>query len=599
MSTQVRWTFQPADPMGGATGTAFVNPLSGTVKSGEETLARESIQNSCDAGIPGEKVRLVFRIEKLEGKERDQFVKALQLQEGIKPRLASLGLPKKNCLKESGAPLYVTYVEDYGTQGLGGDPHHRESNFFKLLLALGDPSKATAQKESGGSYGYGKAALTMNSRLHTVVAYSAYKKDEMNTTARLMGCGYFHPHDYKAEEYSGRAWFGLQGKDRVSPVHDAEAHAMAGQLGFTPRGPGKTGTSLLIVDSSLDPVALLRCIEDWWWPRIVDQQVVIEVQVEGKPDFPKPKARKDLAPFIECYSLAQGTEPTGKDQRRDEFNKLSGLELGSAGFRTVGPDAEKAITDVDEDRLNSVALIRSPRMAVEYLRVGKPTPVAVGVFVAHGDIDKILKLSEPPAHDHWTEDSPRLGEAEPDEETARLVVRKVKSRIKERLRAFQAQAEPPRDQQPRHLTVLERELGALLKLGIGQGRGDGRQVAPVEVEYRSEPTREFVGKQVRSKTSFALVAKPDAKGAHVKAILRATAAILEDEDGSSGDHLPVTVRFSKKDAELIEEVQDQDGETHYKVKVPKDRPIEVSIVTAEYDPEWSTKFNVALEEPEA
>lgn len=68
----LEWIFEKTPPMGGAAGQAFNNPLVGQ-EDPPTLLARESIQNSCDASFPDTKVRVNFRIRELMETRRGNF----------------------------------------------------------------------------------------------------------------------------------------------------------------------------------------------------------------------------------------------------------------------------------------------------------------------------------------------------------------------------------------------------------------------------------------------------------------------------------------------------------------------------------------------
>ncbi|WP_322819457.1 hypothetical protein, partial [Tepidiforma sp.] len=140
------WTFEPIGPMGGATGNAFVNTLQGSGLAPAAELAREAIQNSCDAAKEGERrVRVVFRIENREGEARQRFLDNAQLEQALSDRMAFLRLSPESCLSNRSRPLTLVFVEDYGTTGLSGDPHSRTSHFHRLLLSVGDSAKALSR----------------------------------------------------------------------------------------------------------------------------------------------------------------------------------------------------------------------------------------------------------------------------------------------------------------------------------------------------------------------------------------------------------------------------------------------------------------------
>ena len=595
-----RWIFEPVGPMGGATGTAFRNTLQGTGKSGEEQLAREAIQNSCDAADPEKKVRVVFRCESLDSEPARAFSDALQLEEGLGRHLRYLQLPRTNWLANRQGPLHLTYVEDYGTVGLNGDPHTRESNFYKLLLSMGDVAKAT-QMLTGGSYGYGKAALSMNSKLYTIVAYSSFAKDGTGSTARLMACGYFEAHTKGKTGYTGRAWFGIpEGKNSwVShPLRNEEAHEMAIQLGFERRDKQNRGTSLLLVDSPMDPALLIKGIETSWWPRIIDHELEVEVKAGGESLFPRPKRRKDLAAFIECYGFCVGTaEANASHQRSETFRKLGGASLGSWGMQVIGDETAKEFEE--EELVGTVALLRSPKMIVHYAQMARDSPAAIGVFVADGEIDEILKLSEPPPHDRWDEKSPRLGDANPDEETARTIVRQLHVRLKAAIRKLQVQTEPPRPVESSRLRAFERELGLVFRPGTRGDDGGPQDVAPVEVHFTDEPqVREVKGGMLETYAKVGVRLRADADVDQADSILRIRVAVLQDERGTEGDLLPVNVAFDQAGQGSIDEIAQEGGERRYLVVLSKDRWTSFSIRSDPYDSQWATKVGVELESPE-
>ena len=192
------WTLERVPIMGGATGEAFVNPLHGTGMPVASVLAREAIQNSVDAWQRdrADKAKVVFRRVSLTGKAKREFVAVAGLDTEFLRRRKILGFQQDHCIDSLGkpnAPLHILYIEDYGTHGLYGNPHDSKSHFFRLLLSLGDSAKSRNRKDSGGSYGYGKAVYSANSRIHTILAYSVFdpRDDGEKHHARLMGCAIF------------------------------------------------------------------------------------------------------------------------------------------------------------------------------------------------------------------------------------------------------------------------------------------------------------------------------------------------------------------------------------------------------------------------
>jgi hypothetical protein len=62
------WIYEPTPPMGGATGGAYANTISGTGMELGAVLAREAIQNSVDAADGDDtRVRVRFEARELRG----------------------------------------------------------------------------------------------------------------------------------------------------------------------------------------------------------------------------------------------------------------------------------------------------------------------------------------------------------------------------------------------------------------------------------------------------------------------------------------------------------------------------------------------------
>lgn len=394
------WVFQPTSPMGGATGEAFSNVLHATGMATSAVLAREAIQNSVDAidTDGADKVKVVFRRTSFTGTLKKQFVKELDLQGEFRGRKDLLGLQQGNCIERVDrveAPLEVLYIEDHGTHGLFGDPHSSQSHFHRLLLSLGDGSKAREGGSTGGSYGYGKSVYSANSRVRTIVAYSVFdpRPDDKGHHARLMGCSYFKSHVIAGREFTGRAWFGdpkRSTEEKVFPFEDEAAHRVAEGLGFMRRERHQTGTSILIVDCPVGVEQLRHSIEEWWWPRIIEDGLDVQIREDDQVvSPPRPRSRPDLVPFIHCFEMAIGRSiPTGRHDRTNKFKSLNGVPLGNYGFTIV-----KREDDTDEDvqkKLNRVALIRTPRMVVAYMDVGTLALPCMGVCMAAEEVDHAL-----------------------------------------------------------------------------------------------------------------------------------------------------------------------------------------------------------------
>jgi hypothetical protein len=586
------WVFEDISPMGGASGEAYANTLKAPGMRPEHLLSRESIQNSVDArNEPEGKVRVRFRSQIIRGASKTHFLEAAALED-IAARAQVLELRPPNCLSalhSPANPIELLYIEDYKTKGLSGEPHDMSSDFFRLLLSLGDKSKARHSAGSGGSYGFGKSVYSASSAIQTLFAYTRfYDEQEKKTHTRLFGCGYYASHAYKKTFFSGRAWLGKkphrdsQGRVVVDPLEDSMADTRAKELGFTLRDPSETGTTILVIDAAIEPIEIARGIEDWWWPRLVENQLDAEViDADGKSLVPRPKKRGDLRPFIEAFEIArQRTPPQAGLQKYQKLNNVGHVELGSCGFCVV------PLTDsgpvVGEDRTNTVAMIRAPLMVVSYTRFSQGTPPVIGAYCAADTVDEYLKLSEPPAHDKWDPDSGNLRDKSG---AGKEIVNAVLSRVRSNLRRFQADAAPPPPPKQKRLSVLERTLASFFKpLGQGSEEPPEPSYSPLHLVYSQQPKPEPTpdGK-IRLKTAFSVSLDERADDEVVELKLRVASPVIED-DNQEGDDVPVKITSKDVSAKPV------DGDpASVLFKLKKGLRARFAVVSEPYDPTWTVR----------
>ena len=463
-----RWFFVKQDPNDRIRATARRHALGGTRLSPESRLAREVIQNSVDATLPNQKTDVLIWKKTLSGREVLTFRNLIGFEDSDSPfaRLDRLGLKVGNAFtrmkSKSKSPSFsVTLVEDRNTCGLCYDESDGKDRFDELCLSYGQDSTAAAA-ERGGSYGFGKGVYEESSDCNTFIVYSVYKPNPSSPSdpgshARLFACSTFDGHTIGNTEFKGRALFGVhketQGQTECRPIVDGDAHRIARQLGFLERGRTEYGTSIMIIGSTIGMDALRTAVEDYWWPRIYSNQLSVHLWEDDDPiKSPEPREREDLKAYLRCYSLIE------EKMAPDEEEKLIKFQPSSGSTAQPGQLALKALTQADEDSPDdvesdtdldsTVALIRSrPKMVVEYLDPGgRAAANFAGVFLSHPDVEQELHLSEPPAHDSWAPNSPRLSEAYAEDpanvESAQRLVESILNRIKTRTREFRRNLVP-------------------------------------------------------------------------------------------------------------------------------------------------------------
>ena len=529
-------------------------------------MAREVIQNSSDAaaeltaemGNNAPDFEISFEFEALKGAAKASLVAALDLgsiaARSHNPSDASwrsrLGLDRDDSLDHLNEPsaLNTLKVVERGTTGMYGPFKGAKSKMYLALISLGYTAK---QDGAGGSYGYGKAGLIRGSAIRTVVAYSAFRErdDDPGVTRRLLGMTYWGQHDLDDRSYTGFARFGKeQDSGAIWPFENDEADAMAEQLGMDLRSPGNIddfGTTFLLIEPTVRADDLSSAVARNWWPALEDGRMTVTVTAAGSTTVPRPMKDPVLRTFVDAYHLATTDQDNAKpNQYRQSFRKATfgGRQLSLGGLGLVaepgGWSYEPDIGNGDEDvqQRSLVALVRGPRMVVEYLDAGRARPFVRGAFVADGDVDELLRQTEPKAHDSW---QTRIDEAGSDPQ-APNVAAAVTKRVKDHVLKFRDQLKPDsRPAEDVRLPELERLFSRIFSSSSSKSGAPpaGERPFSITVEDRLEAAGGGLIKLV-GKMRFALAAHhtDEAAGVDISLSYRFV------EDGGNGEEAVLTIK---------------------------------------------------------
>ena len=521
-------------------------------------LAREVIQNSWDAAIelredsddaPPFEIRFSFGSAQAERKR--ELIARLGLDE-LAERLEGsvdeqLGLRSPNCLERLSADDTLPYllIEETGTTGMYGPWSGDRS---KMYLALNTVSFHVKRAGTGGSFGYGKSGLIRGSAVRTVVAYTCFRErdDDPGVTRRLLGMVYWGQHHRGDGSYRGFARLGhARGPDTIVPFENERADEIADGLGIPVRDPGSPeqfGTTFLLIDPTVRPPDLVKAIERSWWPALesgADFHAV--VTAEGRELCPRPRKDDVLATFLNGYEVA--TSPP--DNRRSDHKQVVLKSIGS--FPRPGvlglvadpggwsyPEQTESSGCESIDHRSLVALVRKPRMVVEYYDAGRAAPYVRGVFVADDSVDEALLATEPKGHDAWQTTAAESDDIPP---FATQCAEQIVKRIKNAVTVFRQQLKP---EQHRHddyvLPAFDR---AMRKLLAGPVRP--RPVPePRPVAIHTDWKRTLVAAdslKVEGSVSFSLTDHAPDDEAEVAVSLR----YVFVEDDRAGDEVAITV----------------------------------------------------------
>ena len=493
-----RWFFERRGRLGGASGETVPNAVAASGLDLEDLLVREAIQNSCDAAAPvagaggeREEVRLIFRKRTYRGDTMDRLVDGLQLEQLHRRAWVVDGELSESYDRwlDDLRELPVLFVEDYGTTGLGGrlDRPDEGSHFAKFVYDFGFQGKVQDKEISGGSYGLGKGAHARASQLRCILLHTVIQPFESqgelaldgdigeNHWARFQGVCHFPLHETDGQLWTGRGFFGQARPNWADPLANEAAELMANRLDFPARKATDRGTTIAILGCNASLIQLQRAVEDWWWPRLFQQTLEVELideDVDGNQQFyPRPLQRPELVPFIRCFDTASG------DFFRNS-NELSSPELKPIHGSTAKREGSQNINDAtlhpgrlvmtplplstrdDEGRKNmfvdAIALIRGSRMVVAYRPYGpRGNPVAA-TYISSKALDHTLLLSEPITHNDWDPSSARLLDS------GRELVANLLKQLDRNIRRFQTSLLPSADNSSERAIPLERSIGFLL-----------------------------------------------------------------------------------------------------------------------------------------
>lgn len=564
------WVWLPLPPTGGTGGSTYTQALDNDGIPHVDLLAREVLQNSWDAAqwrrdsdAPG--FRFSFRFEELSGEARQRFIELLRLQSLVSQRnfikedSRNIPSPKDvESLLDPGRPLRLLFLEDFGTTGMYGDPRKpRESHLFKALYIIGSTTKPNESGGLGGAFGFGKSAFIKSSKVRTAIAYTRFERSvDDDATRRLIGFTWWGDHEAEGVAYEGRAMFGeLKGGKLALPLTDKHADKFAECLGMTNRSDLREdfGSSILLIEPVVDPLDLMAAVERNWWPALEDGREPMDVSIQnydGSTIHPRPRLNKRLLPFINAYGIARGLKDP-EDDRTERLASSKWRERDGRTFGTLGLVLDKNFDrNIDENDMGygepnspTVALVRSPRMVVEYKSFKSTLPIR-GVFLADPSIDEYLRQIEPPAHNSWTKNLTNQNVSV----EARKVAKATMDRIKRSVQEFAQDFAPPTFAFTASLPLLNELLGGLFG---GQGLGKKRGPAAT-IERKGASLRIVAGSHdqiVQTSSSFIILKKrfdvhvpADATSDSAILKFRASASIATDvEAKKSNDYVGLRV----------------------------------------------------------
>jgi len=174
-----------------------------------DALVRESIQNSLDAGLPGQMVGVAFR---LFTENQDINGGMTHYLDGLHPHLNA---EQNGLIKVPSSQKTKTFliVEDYGTRGLEGDPAQdddfqpanrlKKNDFFYFWRNIGRSKKSDTDR---GRWGLGKTVFQATSQINSFFGMTVRQSDGRSL---LMGQSVLKTHLVRGSKHSPYGWYGI------------------------------------------------------------------------------------------------------------------------------------------------------------------------------------------------------------------------------------------------------------------------------------------------------------------------------------------------------------------------------------------------------
>lgn len=384
-------------------------------REGENSLARECIQNSLDAKFNiSNPVRVIFTKFQINtydipgySRFKEIITKAKKFSQN-QTNAQSFYQPAEETLSKE--KIDVLKISDYNTNGLTGDDNDENGSLFKLTRAKGINSKTG---DGGGSFGIGKAASFAISALRTVF-YSTLNKD-----GQVAFVGKACLSSFKESENDIRRAVGLYGK---KGEHGVNSIRMPNEISDI-FARTEQGTDIFIIgynptDSDWAKSLLVSVLNNFW---LTIHEGMLEVEIMDDKNLRYHVKKDTLQSLLNSIEddyestklfYASVSNPTKKfETNLDDFGEV---EL----YVNIGKGPRR------------IQCVRRPLMKIHTIKGlrGMYEDFA-GVFIARGDkINDLLRELEPAAHDSWVK---KQGNSQKSKDAFDAVDKWIRTSLKE------------------------------------------------------------------------------------------------------------------------------------------------------------------------
>lgn len=494
---------QPFGPDGNVHASSVTRTMKGQSLDVWDMFTRESLQNSWDArDTSSHEDGVTFAIDyKNLTPEQIETVTHQVFGNDVE------GLDELQCALDSGTLRLLT-VSDSGTNGLRGPSvasavttnSDAPRDFDSFVRNIG---RSDTKELKGGTYGFGKGVFFIVSRVSTILVYTRTVDEKSEPVNRFIAMANSSDFQSGGTLYTGRHWWGVKeqgysgnniteyAEPFIGEAADQLAHALGMDEYFTEERT--TGTCIAVIEPDIDDVDeglanIAGSLTRWSWPHMVRLETNMDpidfrVRNDGaNVTIPNPETDPALRYFIQAYKEALGTPKDLNNTWKSSFRARSTRiwaqrprkELGRLAVINTQQLIPNEETVLQQDIEHEIALLRSPRMVVEYWN--GPRNIAgisyCGVFLADEEADPVFARSEPAAHHEWNHQAIQhdheLLQAFWGMESRANPVKILKDRMRALLKEAGAAATVSGDEKHyQSLTQMSKRLGSIVSNMVG------------------------------------------------------------------------------------------------------------------------------------
>lgn len=351
-----------------------------------ESLARENCQNSLDAHISNEPVKIMFDLKYIDSKTFPGYNDYIDMLEKSKrywtknEKASSYIVKAINTLKTEKLPVLI--IKDYNTKGIEEPYSDNDFSPWKSITVLDGGS--TKEGNTGGSYGIGKNAPYAASNLRAVF----YRTYNFKGEWAYQGISRFV--SFKDDNNDTTSGFGYYGDDKQRPINNIkELDSITKRTEY--------GSDVFIFgfcgdDNWKDDIiksVLANFVVSIYENKLIVIVDDIEITSKNIGELINKYIKTNKSAINNCYSTYQVLTNDNTEMFEKEFHGLGSLELRVL----IDP-----VLNLDKKSLR----IRKTGMKLfTQSKISKSIPFASILRLKGEELGKYFLKLEPPTHDNW------------------------------------------------------------------------------------------------------------------------------------------------------------------------------------------------------